>query len=451
MTSYTLLTFGPYQFDPAQDQLCKDGQPLKLRRKTASVLGYLLTRPDQLVSKAELFATLWPDTAVGDASLAAGIRELRKRLAMIRSSRALLRRYMDEDIGGWPASPPLRQSRVLSPPPSPAEEVQDSEFKVPHFQPIPNPQSPTPTFIGRDAELTQLHDWFVQVQTGTRQLVFVAGEPGIGKTTLLDAFVEQLGQDSQCWIGRGQCIESYGNGTGYLPLLEVLSQWADGPQQAELQSVLGEVAPTWLVQLPRLVDEGEFERVHQQAAYATQTRMLQELAAALEQLATERVVVLVLEDLHWSDASTLEWLATIARRREETQLYILGTYRPVEVLADGHPLGRLLPELRVHGQCQELSLTGLSEVAIETYVEQRFPNSALPTRLSEVLEQRTGGNPLFLVNVLNELISQEVLVQNVPDGEAGGWSLQRPLTELPSGVPANLRQLLQNPMQRLRV
>ena len=318
----------------------------------------------------------------------------------------------------------------------------------------------TPTLIGREAELAQLHDWFAQAQAASHQLIFVAGEPGIGKTTLVDAFVEQLSQDSQCWIGRGQCIESYGNGAGYLPVLDVLGQWAKGSQQAELRSVLREVAPTWLIQLPRLVEEAEFERLQQYAALTTQTRMLRELAEALEQVATERTVVIVLEDLHWSDASTLEWLAMMARRREQpeqgemTRLCILGTYRPAEVRADGHPLGKLLPELRAHSQCQELTLTGLNEAAIKAYVDQRFPNSTFPTRLSAVLEQRTGGNPLFLVNVLDELISQEVLVQEVLGQEvlgenAGAWRLHVPLADLPHGVPTNLRQLLQQPMQRL--
>jgi predicted ATPase len=154
--------------------------------------------------------------------------------------------------------------------------------------------------------------------------------------------------------------------------------------------------------------------------------------------------VLILEDVQWSDASTVEWLATMARRREPARLCILGTYRPTEVLADRHPLSTLLPELRAHGQCRELAVTGLGKAAIETYVAERFADSVLPERLTDILVERTEGNPLFLVNVLDELVAKEVLIK-----ERENWQLQLPLAELPAGVPTTLRQLLQNQMDRL--
>ena len=80
---------------------------------------------------------------------------------------------------------------------------------------LPQPEP----FVGRQRELAQLQGWFAQAQEGQRQVVLVSGEPGIGKTTLVRQFVAQLPVDSDVWVGRGQCVESHGQGEAYLPLL----------------------------------------------------------------------------------------------------------------------------------------------------------------------------------------------------------------------------------------
>ena len=105
------------------------------------------------------------------------------------------------------------------------------------------------------------------------------------------------------------------------------------------------------------------------------------MATLLEVLTAETPLVLVLEDLHWSDPSTLDLLALIARRREPARLLVVGTYRPSEMLANGHPLRTVIQELLSHQQCQELILEGLSEVAVEEDLAQRFAVRVFPTRL----------------------------------------------------------------------
>jgi predicted ATPase len=96
--------------------------------------------------------------------------------------------------------------------------------------------------------------------------------------------------------------------------------------------------------------------------------MPRELTDALDAFTTERPLVLVLEDLHWSDHATLDWLAYVARRPDPARLLILGTYRPVEAIAYAHPLQAVLTELRQHGQCVELALDYLSEAEVSAYL-----------------------------------------------------------------------------------
>ena len=83
--------------------------------------------------------------------------------------------------------------------------------------------------VGREAELAQLHEWWARALKGQRQVVVVTGEAGIGKTTVVDAFAAQVWGTEPAWIGRGQCIEQYGAGEAYLPLLEALGRLCRGP------------------------------------------------------------------------------------------------------------------------------------------------------------------------------------------------------------------------------
>src|SRR5439155_14250614 len=254
-----------------------------------------------------------------------------------------------------------------------------------------------PTIMGREAELGQLHRWLEKALAGERQLVFVTGEPGIGKTTLVDAFLESLaarGQpesgvwspesgvgagdsalrdsglrdslreadprrqtlDASLWIGRGQSIQHYGAGEAYLPVLEALGRLCRGPEGKRLVELLNQHAPSWLVQMPALLSPAELETLQRKVAGATHERMLREMAEAVEALTAERPLVLWLEDLHWSDYSTLDWLSYLARRREPARLLVIGTYRPVEAIVREHPLRAIKQELQVHGHCQELPL-----------------------------------------------------------------------------------------------
>jgi predicted ATPase len=109
----------------------------------------------------------------------------------------------------------------------------------------------------------------------------------------------------------------------------------------------------WLAHLPSLVSEPELERLQDRVHGLTPGRMLRELVEALEVLTADQALVLVLEDLHWSDHATAEALA-LAQRPEPARLLVLGTYRPVEVLLQGHLLRGMVQELCGRGQAVDL-------------------------------------------------------------------------------------------------
>jgi predicted ATPase len=321
--------------------------------------------------------------------------------------------------------------------------------------------------VGREAELAQLHTWLDTALNGERQIVFVTGEPGIGKTTLIEAFLQRLesrvqrreseGQkhpevrtldprsqtlDTLLWLGRGQCIEHYGAGEAYMPVLEALGRLCRDPEGKQLLDVLSRYAPTWLVQLPALLCAEDFERLQRKVQGATHERMLREMAEAVEVLTAERPLILCLEDLHWSDVSTLELLSVLARRQETVRLLVLGTYRPVEMLGNGHPLRAVKQELQLHQQCKELRLGFLTEADVVKYLRGRFPTKALGpssfSALARTIHQRTEGNPLFMINVVDYLSAQGVL------GESGET---RPAVQIE--VPERIQQVIEKQLDRL--
>jgi predicted ATPase len=301
--------------------------------------------------------------------------------------------------------------------------------------------------------LAQLHRALERALRGQRQVVFVAGEPGIGKTALIDAFLaEAAGARQDLWVGRGQCIDHYGAGEAYLPMLEAFGGLARRMEEQGLISLLRRQASTWLVQMPALMEEAEREALSRQLYGSTQERMARELAGALETLTAERPLVLWLEDLHWSDFSTADALAMLARRREPARLLVVGTYRPADVIAGGHPLRALVRELEAHGQCKGLPLRFLTSPEVTQYLAQylaaRFalsePQAAGLEAWGRFLHGRTDGNPLFMVAMVDDLIGQGVI---------GGAALERPWpappVSLAGGLPENLRQLIDHQLDRL--
>src|SRR5262245_20331691 len=130
--------------------------------------------------------------------------------------------------------------------------------------------------VGRSEELAQLQAGYAQVLRGQRQVMFVTGEAGIGKSTVVAAFVRALTAKHPPCVGYGQCVEQYGAGEGYLPVLGALSQIGQGPHGARLTQALLTYASRWLGLVPGLAAPGE--QATAQTPGGSQDRQLRELA-----------------------------------------------------------------------------------------------------------------------------------------------------------------------------
>jgi DNA-binding winged helix-turn-helix (wHTH) protein/tetratricopeptide (TPR) repeat protein len=425
------ITFGEFRLDFANECLWQGPRSIALRPKAFAVLKLLIQNPGQLVSKQLVLDTVWPNTFVGDAVLKDNIRQLREALnddAVCPTYIETAHRRGYRFIGQRSASTPIAAERKS------VSGLASDSVAVTASNPL----------LGREADLAKIRSRLQRALTGERQTVFVTGEPGIGKTTIVNAFLEEASRVKGLLVARGQCLEHYGSAEAYLPVLDGLSRLCRSAGGDQVIELLRQQAPTWLAQMSSLLPPSERAALQSQVAGATRERMMRELADAIEALIPESSLLLVLEDLHWSDYSTLDLVSYLARCRNSARLMVIGTYRPVDVILGDHPIKGVKRELHAHGLCHEVALEYLSEAAIGEYLTARFRIHQFSPRVTRSIYQRTEGNPLFLVNLVEYLIDQKAIVE-----DPSGWKLGVELSEVEKGVPTNLRQLIEKQVERL--
>lgn len=420
MTQGRRIAFGPFTLDVEEGRLRRGTKEIVLRPKSCAVLLHLLEQPGQLVSKEELIRAVWPGVAVTDTVLKVCVREIRKALG----EKAALPEFIETS----PRRGYRFIAKVAESTPPPAAVSHDALVNV----------------VDREKELGQLTTWLEQADGGERKIVFVTGEPGVGKTTLVDLFLHRAAVHERMRIGRGQCLERYGQGEAYLPILEALGRVCREPGGERLTALLHQYAPSWLAQMPALVEDEELARLQRRVQGTTHERMLREVTEAIEAFAAEKGLALILDDLQWSDYSTLELISYLAHLRQRVRLMVIGTYRPAEVALANHPLHGVKQELLAHGHCEEIALERLSEAEVAEYVTRRLGEGPRQAALGRIIYTRTEGNPLFMVNLVKYTLAHELTGAPAGDGETDAVA-----SALEQSLPDSLRQIIEKQIDAL--
>jgi DNA-binding winged helix-turn-helix (wHTH) protein/tetratricopeptide (TPR) repeat protein len=377
------LAFDQFELDEANAWLLRNGKAVALAPTPFRLLCALARQPGTLLTKDALLDTVWGHQFVSESVLKTAISDLRTAL------------------GDNPREPrfietvPRRGYRFIAVPAAaspPAPLV---------ATPAAAPTRLSPSFIGRANASSRLQQAWDQARDGRRAVVWVAGEPGIGKTTLIEHFVKGLGSIA---IARGQCVENYGTGEPYLPVLEALAELCRG--DSTLPALLRSVAPTWLLQLPWLSTAEERDALRRELVGVGPDRMLREMGELLDRYTEQRPLLLVTEDLHWSDRATIQLIDYVARRRRRARLMWLSSFRLAEVIALDHPLNPLRHELRLQRLCEEVVLDPFSETEVADYMAQRSASLARDEAFVRALHERTDGVPLFLSSVVTEVMER---------------------------------------------
>jgi DNA-binding response OmpR family regulator len=410
--------FPPFRLDPVNQCLWRNGEAgqderLLLTPKAFAVLRCLVEHAGRLVTQEELLDAVWPETFVQPEVLKYQIADIRGILGdspknpvfietLARRGYRFVARVRDDDRSESPLSTGTARGRV----------------------------------VGRTRELGELRTCLAKALHGQTQIVFITGEPGIGKTALVDEFLCQAAAEQPSFrIARGQCVEGYGGTEPFYPMLEALGQLCRGPGGHRVVEILAAHAPTWLVQFPSLVKREQRQELQQEILGATRDRMLREIREGLDRLNLEGPRLWVFEDVQWVDPSTVDLISAIARGRTTAKAMVIMTERSVETAAPSHPLRKLMSELLTHHLCREIALAPLSAADVAEYLSGES-GASLPEGFAELIYRHSDGNPLFMIAALDHMTEHGSIAR-----EAGKWRLKVPLQEIDLGVPETLRQM----------
>lgn len=409
-----IYIFDDYRLDIGNAQLRKMDREIALPPKAFAMLAYLVEHQGLLVTKDELLDAVWGRRYVTEGVLKTTAQILRQAL----SDDSKTPRYLE--------TVHRRGYRFI------AEAIVSSGYTARQLSVKFDFEQPL--LVGRGGELQQLQYCLNLAASGKPQLVFLTGEAGIGKTALIEHFL--AANAGQVVIGRGQCVEHYGQSEPYLPILEALNGVCR--QQGEIAvNVLAHTAPDWLAELPWLNHRNQLKSSSQQIAPNSQARMLRELGELLERWTQDLTLLWVLEDLHWSDWATLDVLAFLARRKNPARWLIIASYRPELTLSANQALAQIVRDLQLHRLAKEIALPLLSEIAVKDYLQRRCGADKYSPELFAAIYRRSEGLPFFVTQLAENIdrLSGDLL-QELPEG------VQQLIEQQFHRLPADLQKLL---------
>lgn len=347
------------------------------------------------------------------------------------------------------------------------------------------PEAPLAVFVARDRELAELTATLETVQHGHGQVLFVIGGPGRGKTTVVKEFARQAqANDPELLVISGQCNAQTGLGDPYLPFREAVqmltgeveAKWAGGLISSQHARKLWEAMPVTLSALvelaPDLIDSfiptpALRDRAMMVATENTpwlqqlislttaesrpleQKRLFSQYTALVKAIASQHPLLVIIEDLHWVDASSSALLFHLSRQIGNSRILLIGTYRPVEVAVGWgdaeHPLSRIVSELkRQHGDIW-LDLSEQDPFEGRQFVEAYLDTQAnqLDKAFREAIFRHTQGHPLFTVELIGEMYERHDIYQD----EAGRWRASETIDW--QTLPARVEGVIERRISRL--
>lgn len=386
--------FGPFQLDQF---LLRGVTTVPITPQSLAVLRVLVANAGRIVSKDELWAAVWKGRVVTDAAITVCIAELRKALGDAPHDPAYIATVHRRGY---------RFVGALRSPSSPGSR--GAEAALVARRPL----------AGRAAEFEALRAEFNRASTGERRMVVISGGAGMGKTSLVQAFMAELAERLDGPATVGHCVEQHADGDAYLPLLEMLDEIRRGCLGEQCAALLAHEAPAWLRHLP-----GASAPLASPAV--SRERMMLELAQFFEATARSRTSVLVIEDLHWADPSTLAWLDFIVRRDSSCRLLIVATRRDGDTQQSAR-MDRLVANLAVLDRMREVTLGPLPRSAVAAHLltsvviddqgvllpsapdARIVDESASHAFVTNAVYNWSGGVPLFVSRALAHLLERRL-------------------------------------------
>src|SRR5258708_7405798 len=325
--STQVKSFHSFRLDAINHCLWRGEERVPLGPKAFDLLRYLVDHANRVVPQDEILEALWSKSYVNPELVKKYILGIRK----VRGDR--------RDKPAFIETVQKRGYKFIAP-------VRDESASV-----APGSTDGNPTrIVGRHTTRAELDTCLERAMQGFRQVFFVTGEAGAGKTALIDAFQHHAALRSNCRIARGQCVEVFGGKEAYYPMLEAVGQLIRSADASPVLQTLAKHAPTWMIQFPALLSLKQKEALQREVLGTMGERMVREICEALESMTAAHPLLLILEDLHWADAATLGVISALARRRGPAELMILATCRH-EAIAGIHDQLNVEESTTLKGAC----------------------------------------------------------------------------------------------------
>jgi DNA-binding winged helix-turn-helix (wHTH) protein len=404
--------FEGFRLDLTNQCLWRGDERVSLAPRAFDLLRYLVDHADRLVTQEEILEALWTDTFVNPEVVKKYVLGIRKVLGDRPDKPQFIRTFPKR---GYQFVAPIVDDR-----PAPAARRSDTTKPV----------------VDRSAARARLERCLEHATHGARQIVFVTGEPGVGKTTCVDQFVRTAGLLPDLWIARGQCVEGFGGQEAYYPMLTALEQLVRASDDRRVMHTLATRAPTWLLQFPALIPADQREALQRDTLGATHARMVREICETLETITAHRTVILLLEDLHWADLPTLDVISSYARRSGPSRLLLIGTLRSATGISPS-TLSRLHQDLVIHDLCSEIKLAPFNPPEVSEYLSLAFGQVEFADDLAELIHRHSGGNPLFVTALVRDLLTNGTVTR-----DGASWRLTVAVERIEPAVPATLQDML---------
>jgi tetratricopeptide (TPR) repeat protein len=293
-------------------------------------------------------------------------------------------------------------------------------------------------FVGRENELALMSKVWTRATSGKRQLVLLAGEPGIGKTSLALEFGRRRDSEGAVVLAGRSDEEAL---VPYQPFVEALNWYARVCPEPELRAQLaaigggGELGQMVPELMRRITDLPIPQSMNPEGQ---RYRLFEAVAGLIAQASASRPMVLLFDDLHWADKPTLLMLRHVVRSSDAANLCVVGTYRESE-LARTHPLAEMLTDLRREQMVTRISLRGLDGLETGVLINT-LAGSGLPTRLASLVMDSTDGNPFFIAEMLKHLSETGALARLRETSAFGASDL---------GLPEGVKEVIGRRLSRL--
>lgn len=389
--------FDEFELDLSTRELRKKGRVLHLDRRPLQLLSYLIQNRHRVVSNAELLTRVWRIEAISASAIPTTIRTIRIALGDTAASQQMIRTV------------PRHGYRFIAPVEVYTDTVDLDDFATP--------------FVGRESELNSLRDALRQCLAAVPQVVLISGEPGIGKTRLL----EELGR-SAASLGAdvivGRCREDSG-APAFWPWTQILRSYTDRQDRDRVRDLLRPFAPVLAQMAPEIRNSLDLVLAPLPALEPLQERfrLFDTLVRFLQSAARRVPLVLLLDDLHRADPSSLHLLQFVSQEIRDARVLIVTACRNTEITGDSLK-SAILGTIARLPIARSIALAGIPVNAVDQLIHQRIPDQTDHGQLATILHEQSAGNPFFLTQLLN-LIEDRI---------KHGNDLMQSMSALPSGI-----------------